>query len=301
MSKAKIMTNAEEQEIDFSDENGMTADAAEDTERSEEVETVEDVGDEEGSAPYDEGSEKDDFDGKEGTAETSADEGFTLQAANVPAVKNDKNIAAKAAPALSVKPSAYVPPVSTPDPVTKEPYRWSECTINIQIQLLPQKGEPERTAIIGIRTHLDAPLIKRMKADRLEPLPACIADLIAEMKEELPIRAAAYVERERKHGGKNNRDAPAKKAKLKSGRHLAANLFDGKKNEPAAATGTSEVEDDFFSEPFDTAQSTSTGNAKTSTDKTAAVSVIASRGKTQKKGKLKTPAPLAGLQGSLLG
>lgn len=284
----------EEQETRFLDDEHFTTEGAEgDAEANEEVETNEDVEDELEALAANSEAEGDD-------AEAAASEGLALHAMRDLSKDKDGEIeAAKSVTASSVKPSMYVPPISTPDPVTKEPYRWNDCTINISIQLLPNKSETERDCIIGIRTHLDAPIIKRIKADCLEPLPACIADLIAEMREELPIRAAAYLERERKHAGKHKKDEPVKKARLKPGRHLAANLFAAKSNETVDASEASKAEDDdLFAETFDAESPLAKGDDEI---KAAVRAAITSPAGSKKKGKLKPAVTPASSQGSLLG
>jgi hypothetical protein len=133
------------------------------------------------------------------------------------------------------------------DPLTAEPYRWDDCTVSISITLLPETtGEAhERVALVGVRTHADAPLIRRLPAYEVLPLPPALTQLLDELREQLPARAAQYEERQTRASATVT---PATNAASVSGKR-------GKTGRSlAAATSPATVEpmdwsDDMFSAP----------------------------------------------------
>lgn len=137
------------------------------------------------------------------------------------------------------------------DPVESEPYRWHECTVGINIQLIPDAINKEHyeTAIIGVRTHNDAPIIKRVAATELLPLPECIKELIREMREQLPARAEHRAERLARAAKQTANPSLVKaqpaKTKIKPGRYIATQSTGAQKEavEPEA------FNDDLFSAP----------------------------------------------------
>jgi len=116
----------------------------------------------------------------------------------------------------------------TNDPVESEPYRWHECTVQLNIQLIPDAVNKEHyeTAMIGVRTHNDAPIIKRVAAKELLPLPECVKELIREMREQLPARAEHRAERlarvVKQAANPSSVKARPAKTKVKPGRYIAA-------------------------------------------------------------------------------
>lgn len=152
--------------------------------------------------------------------------------------------------------AATVAPTNGSDPLEAEPYSWGRCTVGISIQLLPNTdgGETYKEAYIGIRTHNDIPIIKRVAADELMPLPDSIMRLIDEMREEFPAREEHRAERQRREKEKKNpkgKSAAQSKSKnlqpkLKPGRYMAAA---GK----ASGADTATVEDAPFDDIFSTA------------------------------------------------
>ena len=151
------------------------------------------------------------------------------------------------------------------DPVESEPYRWHECTVGIQITLIPDPADTAhyKTAIIGIRTHSDAPIIRRVAAKDLLPLPPCIMELIHELREQLPARSEHREERmaramqaAQKTQKPTTKAQPAK-TKVKPGRHVAAGVDD-----PATVVEQEAFDDDLFSTALaqgETAQATEEG------------------------------------------
>jgi len=79
---------------------------------------------------------------------------------------------------------------TTADDLRDEPYEFERCTVQVTITLLPQEATGDRPAIIGVRSHKDAPLIKMARASDLGELPAPILALLEELKGLLPARAA---------------------------------------------------------------------------------------------------------------
>jgi hypothetical protein len=132
------------------------------------------------------------------------------------------------------------------DPVTAEPYRWADCTVHLNLTLLPQEaGEAhERVALVGVRTHADAPLIRRLPAYQVLPLPPALMQLLEELQAQLPARAAQYEERQTRAAvivtpATNATQLPGKRGK--TGRSLAA--VTSQAGEPV------DWSDDMFSAP----------------------------------------------------
>lgn len=151
------------------------------------------------------------------------------------------------------------------DPVESEPYRWHECTVGIQITLIPDAADTAhyKTALIGIRTHTDAPIIRRVAAKELLPLPPCIMELIHELREQLPARSEHREERmararqaaQKAH--KPTAKAQPVKTKVKPGRHLAAGV-----EAPTTVVEQEAFDDDLFSTALaqgETAEATEEG------------------------------------------
>jgi hypothetical protein len=137
------------------------------------------------------------------------------------------------------------------DPVESEPYRWHECTVGIQITLIPDPADTAhyKTALIGIRTHSDAPIIRRVAAKELLPLPPCIMELIHELREQLPARSEHREERmaRAKQAAQKTQKLQTKaqptKTKIKPGRHLVA----AGGGAPDAVVEQGAFDDDLFS------------------------------------------------------
>ncbi len=76
----------------------------------------------------------------------------------------------------------------------KQPYDFDQCTIQIAIQLLASDGDPNgRMVVVGVRSHLDTPILRIMRFNEVGPLPPIINTLLDELKSELPSRAQAAV------------------------------------------------------------------------------------------------------------
>ncbi len=122
-------------------------------------------------------------------------------------------------------------PEKKPEGIEEDPYVWGQCTITAQIVWLP-----DGVVMLGVRNHLDTPLVSVLSGDELVTLPGhtaelpipsaeTIANLLAQLREALPLRAQAKATRdEAAHkkaetakskpasGKKNNQPVPAKTA-----------------------------------------------------------------------------------------
>jgi hypothetical protein len=81
-----------------------------------------------------------------------------------------------------------------------EPYDFDRCTITIGIQLLPiaDGSDPsERQVIVGVRNHNDPPIIRFATLAEITS-PVVIANLLAQLRAEFPVREQARREREAK-------------------------------------------------------------------------------------------------------
>ncbi len=71
----------------------------------------------------------------------------------------------------------------------KQPYKFEQCTVQIAIQLLPDDGrEGGRAVIVGVRSHLDAPIVRATSLNKLGALPPIVVDLLDELRGEMPKR-----------------------------------------------------------------------------------------------------------------
>lgn len=125
-----------------------------------------------------------------------------------------------------------------PEGIEHDPYEWGKCAITANIVWLP-----DGSVLLGVRNHLDAPLISVLSADALVTLPGhaaelpipavdTIADLLAQLREELPLRAKAKTERDEAA----RRKAEEAKTKQTSGKKNAKSS--PVKNAAPAATST---------------------------------------------------------------
>jgi hypothetical protein len=93
-------------------------------------------------------------------------------------------------------------PEKKPEGIEHDPYEWGKCAITASIVWLP-----DGTVMLGARNHLDAPIITLLPDDAFITLPGhaaelpipsveTIADLLAQLREDLPLRAKAKADRE---------------------------------------------------------------------------------------------------------
>jgi len=110
-----------------------------------------------------------------------------------------------------------------PEGIEHDPYEWGKCAVTANIVWLP-----DGSVMLGARNHLDAPVIRLLAGDELASLPGhaaelpiptseAIAEVLAQLREELPLRAQAKAERDKAAearqkpaaGRKNAKPAPA--------------------------------------------------------------------------------------------
>ena len=129
------------------------------------------------------------------------------------------------------------PVAAKPDPdprsaLEKQPYQFEQCTIQVAIQMLPDDGDGKgRPILLGLRSHLDAPIVQMLRANELGILPPAVAALIEQLKSELPAREQAAKERLAKAQEQAQRKNQAVNAGGKRGK--AANAKPEKATAPA--------------------------------------------------------------------
>ena len=107
-------------------------------------------------------------------------------------------------PELEIEPAATRHPDNNkkPEGIEHDPYEWGKCALTASIVWLP-----DGSIMVGVRNHLDAPIIAVLSGDSLTTLPGhaaelplptleSIADLLAQLREELPLRAKAKADRD---------------------------------------------------------------------------------------------------------
>ncbi len=76
--------------------------------------------------------------------------------------------------------------------IEKQPYDFDHCTVQIAIQLLPDDGDVNgRMVVVGVRSHLDTPILRLVRLNELGALPPLITTILDELKAELPKREQA--------------------------------------------------------------------------------------------------------------
>lgn len=99
-------------------------------------------------------------------------------------------------------PTTTPPAENQPQGIEHDPYEWGQCAITASIVWLP-----DGTVMLGARNHLDAPIITLLQESCLTRLPGhaaelpiptaeTIADLLTQLREDLPLRARAKADRE---------------------------------------------------------------------------------------------------------
>ena len=76
--------------------------------------------------------------------------------------------------------------------IAKQPYDFDHCTVQIAIQLLPDDGDANgRIVVVGVRSHLDTPILRLVRLNELGSLPPPVNELLDALKAELPAREQA--------------------------------------------------------------------------------------------------------------
>lgn len=97
-------------------------------------------------------------------------------------------VTAPTAPTASV--TAPVPPKPA-NPLLDDPYKFDECTITVQLTMLPNDGHADgREVMVGVRNHADPFIMGIFRLNEL-PLPDGIRALLDELQEQLPARELA--------------------------------------------------------------------------------------------------------------
>jgi hypothetical protein len=117
--------------------------------------------------------------------------------------------------------------------IEKQPYDFDHCTVQVAIQLLPDDGDANgRMVVVGVRSHLDAPILRVTRLNELGALPPLVTVLLAELKADLPNREQAA------------RQAIAKKKEESARRKsvvTASRTPRGKKNAKATTLSTASI------------------------------------------------------------
>ncbi len=99
--------------------------------------------------------------------------------------------------------SAPAAPEKKAEGIEHDPYEWGQCSVAACIVWTPGSN----AVMVGVRTHLDAPIVTTFDGDALTrlpghtaelpiPTPEALAGLLAQLREELPLRARAKAKRD---------------------------------------------------------------------------------------------------------
>lgn len=110
--------------------------------------------------------------------------------------------------------------------IERQPYDFDQCTVQIAIQLLPDDGDTNgRRVVVGVRSHLDVPILRLVRLNEIGPLPPLVATLLDELKAELPTRERAAREAfEKKKEEKAKRKSVVTASKTSRGKKTKATL-----------------------------------------------------------------------------
>ena len=110
--------------------------------------------------------------------------------------------------------------------LAKQPYDFDHCTVQIAIQLLPDDGDVNgRMVVVGVRSHLDTPILRFVRVNELGTLPPIVNALLDELKAELPAREQTAREAyEKKKEEKAKRQATVTASKTARGKKTKATL-----------------------------------------------------------------------------
>ncbi|MFL6284457.1 MAG: hypothetical protein ACJ74Q_15035 [Pyrinomonadaceae bacterium] len=125
-------------------------------------------------------------------------------------------------------------PTSRILPDEDEPYVFADCTVNINIQLLPDDGDAEgREVIIAVSSHIEGPLVELTRLHLLGVLPPPVAELLSLHEQRLPALGEARAEQ-------RQRESTAKTSGAKSKTTVrGANSKPAAASKPAASAGAS--------------------------------------------------------------
>lgn len=98
-------------------------------------------------------------------------------------------------PAPAPHSSAPLSPTTRILPDEDEPYVFNDCTVTINIQLLPDDGDADgREVIIAVSSHIEGPLVELTRLRLLGELPPPVAELVKLHEGRLPALGEARAE-----------------------------------------------------------------------------------------------------------
>ncbi len=95
------------------------------------------------------------------------------------------------------------------DNIFDEPYDFSQCTIQVSMQILPRGEGTDRTVVIGVRNHQDAPIVRTASLSTLT-LPAILSEMLTQLELDMPARKLLKDERELEEKVEAEKKAAAK-------------------------------------------------------------------------------------------
>jgi hypothetical protein len=97
--------------------------------------------------------------------------------------------------AAGPQPAAPLSPTTRILPDEDEPYVFNDCTVTINIQLLPDDGDADgREVIIAVSSHIEGPLVELTRLRLLGELPPPVAELVRLHEGRLPALGEARAE-----------------------------------------------------------------------------------------------------------
>jgi hypothetical protein len=98
-------------------------------------------------------------------------------------------------PSHTAATAAPLSPTTRILPDEDEPYVFNDCTVNINIQLLPEDGDEDgREVIIAVSSHIEGPLVELTRLRLLGELPPPVAELVRLHEQRLPALGEARAE-----------------------------------------------------------------------------------------------------------
>ncbi|HEU4595868.1 MAG TPA: hypothetical protein VFS10_12060, partial [Pyrinomonadaceae bacterium] len=144
------------------------------------------------------GAEVDETDlGRAASAQDEADEdGDAADGATAAAqIAVDARASGTQHPAAASHSSAPLSPTTRILPDEDEPYVFNDCTVTINIQLLPDDGDADgREVIIAVSSHIEGPLVELTRLRLLGELPPPVAELVKLHEGRLPALGEARAE-----------------------------------------------------------------------------------------------------------
>lgn len=122
--------------------------------------------------------------------------------------------------------------------IEKQPYAFDHCTVQVAIQLLPDDGDANgRLVVVGVRSHLDAPLLRMIRLNQIGTLPPLVIELLDALKAELPAREQTAREAfEKKKAEKAKRQTTVTTSKTARGKKAKPTLA----TTPASSNATTD-------------------------------------------------------------